>query len=99
MKQQLMWVLWPAFLVAGIADGLMFSLFDPQDMHVFGEPVTLDRRAIYSIGFFVFWAFAAASSALTCLLRRSSSEINSCTLPDSKRPEGCPSRGQPGDYR
>jgi hypothetical protein len=97
MKQQLMWILWPAFLVAGIADGLVFSLFDPQDMHVFGEPVTLDRRAIYSIGFFLFWAFAAASSALTCLLRRSPSELNRCTLPDSKRPDGCPARGQPGD--
>jgi hypothetical protein len=92
MKRQLMWILWPAFLVAGIADGLMFSLFDPQDMHVFGEPVSLDRRAVYSIGFFLFWAFAAGSSALTCLLQRSSSEINRCPLPESERPEDCPKR-------
>jgi len=96
MKMQLMRILWPAFLVAGIADGLMFSLFDPQDMHVFGEPVSLDRRAIYSIGFFLFWAFAATSSALTCLLQRSSFEINRCPLPESNRPEACPKRGQPG---
>jgi hypothetical protein len=89
-----MWILWPAFLVAGIADGLMFSLFDPQDMHVFGEPVSLDRRAIYSIGFFLFWAFAAASSALTCLLQRSSVDLNRCPLPESNRPEGCPKNGQ-----
>ena len=96
MKQQLMRILWPAFLVAGIADGLMFSLFDPQDMRVFGETLALDRRAIYSVGFFLFWAFAAGSSALTCLLQRSSSEINRCPLPESGRPEGCPKRGQPG---
>ena len=97
MKQQLMWILWPAFLVAGIADGLMFSLFDPQDMHIFGEPVNLDRREIYSIGFFLFWAFADASSALTCVLQRSSSEINRCPLPASGRPEDCPKRGQAGN--
>jgi hypothetical protein len=34
MAQRLMWILWPAFLVAGVADGLIFSLFDPQDMHI-----------------------------------------------------------------
>ena len=96
MKKQLMWILWPAFLVAGVADGIMFSLFDPQDMHIFGESVNLDRRTVYSIGFFVFWAFAAASSALTCVLQRSPFEINRCPLPQPERPEGCPKRGQPG---
>lgn len=97
MKRQLMWILWPAFLVAGIADGLMFSLFDPHDMHIFGEPVNLDRRAVYSIGFFLFWAFAAASSALTCLLQRSPFELNRCPLPQSERPQGCAKRGQSGE--
>ena len=29
-----------------------------------------------SAGFFVFWAFAAASSALTCFLQRTAEEIN-----------------------
>ena len=85
MKRQLMWILWPAFLVAGMADGLVFSLFDPQDMHIFGEAVNLGPRAVYSIGFFLFWAFAAASSALTCVLQRTSSEINRCPLPESDR--------------
>ena len=93
MTQRLMWILWPAFLVACIAEVITFSLFDPRDLHVFGEPVDLGRTAIYSIGFFLFWAFAAASSALSCLLQRSSSEINRCTLPESERPEGCPKRG------
>ena len=90
MKRQLMWILWPAFLVAGMADGLVFSLFDPQDMHIFGEPVNLGPRAVYSIGFFLFWAFAAASSALTCVLQRTSSEINRWPLPESDRPKDCP---------
>ena len=93
MKRQLMWILWPAFLVAGMADGLIFSLFDPQDLHIFGEPVNLGRTAVYSIGFFLFWAFAAASSALTCVLQRTSSEINRCPLPQSDRPKDCPKQG------
>ena len=96
MAQRLMWVLWPAFLVAGIAEGIFFSLFDPLDMHVFGDPVELNRTAIYSIGFFLFWILTAASSALTCFLQRSPFEVNRCPLPAAERPDGCPKRGQPG---
>jgi len=96
MMQRLMWILWPAFLVAGIAEGVAFTLFDPHDMRLFGAPVNFDRTAVYSIGFFLFWAFAAASSALTCLLQRSPFELNRCPLPESARPHGCPKRGLPG---
>jgi hypothetical protein len=94
MTQRLMWILWPAFLVAGIAEGITFSLFDPQDMHFFGEPVEFGRTAVYSIGFFLFWAFAAASSALTCFLQRSPFEVNRCPLPASERPADCPKGGK-----
>ena len=96
MAQRLMWILWPAFLVAGIADGIVFSLFDPREMHVFGEPVELSRIGVYSIGFFLFWAFGAASSALTCLLQRSPFEVNRCTLPQTERPAGCNKRDVSG---
>lgn len=95
MIQRLGWILWPAFLVAGVADGIVFSLFDPQEMHVFGEQVELSRIGAYSIGFFLFWAFGAASSALTCLLQRSPFEVNRCNLPETRRPEGCPKRSEP----
>ncbi len=96
MTRRLGWILWPAFLVAGVADGIVFSLFDPQDMHIIGEPVELSRIGAYTIGFFLFWGFGAASSALTCLLQRSPFEVNRCPLPELDRPEGCPKRGQPG---
>lgn len=72
--KQAMWVLWPSFLVGGVAEMVFFTLFDPMDLHVFGSPVELSRTAIYTLGFFVFWAFAAASSALTCYLHRSSGD-------------------------
>ena len=96
MAQRLMWILWPAFLVASVADGIVFSMLDPRDIHVFGAPVELSRIGFYTVGFFLFWAFGAASSALTCLLQRSPFEVNRCTLPQAQRPEGCPKRGEPG---
>lgn len=63
----MMQVLWPAFLVAIVAEGLLFSLFDP---HQFGADAesALSREAVYTLGFFALWALFACSSALTWLL-------------------------------
>ncbi len=69
MLKRLMWVLWPSFLVAIAMDGLVFSSFDPLEVMYDGEPLFTDRLAAYTILFFAFWAFAAASSALTCYLQ------------------------------
>lgn len=74
--KQAMSVLWPSFLVGGIAEGIFFTLFDPMDLHLFGNPVELSRTAIYTIGFFAFWLVAAVSSALTSVLLRGADEIN-----------------------
>jgi hypothetical protein len=68
-------ILWPSFLVACVAELLFFSVFDPVDFQLFG-PLGLSRRAGYSLGFFLFWGIAAASSALTFLLQKSAGEIN-----------------------
>lgn len=70
------WILWPSFLVGGVGEVLFFTMFDPQELYLFGEPTSLSRLAVYSIGFFLCWMFAAASSALTCFLQRSSRELN-----------------------
>ena len=69
-------VLWPAFLVGGIAEGLFFTVINPQELYLFVHPVTYSPLATYSIGFFAFWALCAASSALTFLLLRSAEDIN-----------------------
>jgi hypothetical protein len=68
MMQKAIWILWPSFLVAAAAEMVFFALFDPGDLVFFGQPFELSRTAIYSIGFFVFWAFAAVSSALSVYL-------------------------------
>ncbi len=75
MKQAI-WILWPSFVVAAAAEAIFFTVFDPMELQVFGAPVEASRLAVYSIGFLVFWAFAAASSALTCLLQRPSGYVN-----------------------
>ncbi|AOY93567.1 hypothetical protein BKK79_18500 [Cupriavidus sp. USMAA2-4] len=61
----LMWVLWPAFLVAGVATAAVFSLVDPSDLRLFGRPVEASREAVYTIGFLLAWLLCSLSSALT----------------------------------
>lgn len=75
-RQRLMWMAWPAFLVAGILEMLVFALVDPSDLHWFGAPLDLSRQAVYTLAFFVFWVVAMASSALTLLLSLSAGEVN-----------------------
>jgi len=90
-------ILWPSFVVGGIGEMLFFTVFDPQELYLFGEPSSLSRLAVYSIGFFLCWAFAAASSAFTCFLQRGADEVNRlCPLSPTQRPVGCPRREEPG---
>ena len=89
--QKLMWIAWPAFLVAGVLEMLVFAMVDPHDLHWFGgQPIELSRQGIYTIAFFVFWGITMLSSALTTLLAMSPFELNQCPLPQDERPEGCP---------
>ena len=89
-------VLWPSFVVGGIGEVLFFTVFDPQELYLFGEPTTLSRLAVYSIGFFLCWAFAAASSAFTCFLQRGSADVNRLhPLEPGERPTGRSKRSAP----
>ncbi|HYJ17586.1 MAG TPA: hypothetical protein VEW72_00285 [Burkholderiales bacterium] len=90
------WILWPSFLAAGAATAVFFTLFDPAELVVFGETVDLGRTAVYSIGFFAFWAVAGSSSFLTCFFQRTATQINSCPLEPAQRPSGCPKREDGG---
>ena len=92
LVQRLMWVLWPAFLVAGAAEAIFFTVFDPFDLHFFGAPLEMSRAAIYTMGFFGFWGLGVAASTLTVFLERSPFEVNRCPLDETARPEGCPRR-------
>jgi hypothetical protein len=74
--KQLIFILWPSFIVAGIAEGIFFTALDPMDLRLFDAPVEASRTAVYSVGFFAFWLLAAASSALTCFFQRTANEVN-----------------------
>jgi hypothetical protein len=75
-KLKLMWVLWPAFLAAGVLEMLVFAVIDPEDMRWMGQSLTWPRQAIYSLWFFVLWGVTALASSLSLLLSRSGESVN-----------------------
>lgn len=88
-----MWIAWPAFLMAGALEMLVFALVDPHDLHWAGQPLQLSREGVYTTAFFVFWAVVAASGALTTLLSLSPFELNRCPVPPAERPDDCRHHG------
>ncbi|NMM29287.1 MAG: hypothetical protein HHJ12_18925 [Glaciimonas sp.] len=61
-------ILWPSFLTACVASGLLFSLIDPEQLVLLDYRIELSNLGVYTIGFFVFWLLGAISSGLTVLL-------------------------------
>lgn len=63
-------ILFPSFIVAGLAEVVFLVLFDPIELHIAAAAVGMKSRlAWYTISFLLFWLFAAASSAFTAFLR------------------------------
>lgn len=85
--KRLMWIVWPAFLMAGVLEMLVFAVVDPQDLHWFGQPLGLSRQGVYTVAFFAFWAVAMVSGGLTTLLAMSSFELNQHPVPPGERPQ------------
>jgi hypothetical protein len=63
--KHIIWVLWPAFIAAGIAEIVFFTLIDPQQLFLFGQPIALSAIATYSFGFLMFWLICTGSSLMT----------------------------------
>ena len=64
----MMQVLWPAFLMAIVAEGVIFSMIDPRELAVVGLHLGDSREAAYTAGFFLLWGLFACSSGITYLL-------------------------------
>ena len=65
--RSLMWILWPSFLMAGLASAVVFALIDPLDVSIFGY-IRPEREILYAFGFFFFWLITALSSLLTIFM-------------------------------
>ncbi len=89
LAKRMMWIAWPAFLVAGLFEMLVFGLVDPQDLEWFGHPLALSRQGVYTLAFFVFWGLTMVSSGLTTLLSMSPFETNRCPVEPDQRPQDC----------
>lgn len=77
MRQLVMTIFWPAFLMAGVLEALVFVVVDPADLRWFGgDAVGLSPEAVYTVTFLIIWATMVTSGALTALLLRSADEIN-----------------------
>ena len=79
--QQVIAILWPGFLVAGIATIVFFTVFDPEEIAACTGGPEITRLGAYTVGFFLFWLLTSLSSLLTCYFQRP------CEAGRNKQPE------------
>lgn len=69
LRERVLLILWPAFVMAGVLEALVFVVVDPGSLHWFGaEPLQWSASAVYSVTFLIIWGVVATSGALTQLL-------------------------------
>jgi hypothetical protein len=70
-------VLWPAFLMAGVLEAIVFSAVDPADLWVHARGhAALSDTAVYTLAFFVFWGVITTAGLITLLLDQPADEVN-----------------------
>ena len=68
-RERALLILWPAFVMAGVLEMLVFAVVDPDSLQWFGlEPLNWTRTAVYSVTFLIFWFVISTSAAITKLL-------------------------------
>jgi hypothetical protein len=71
--QRMVAIFWPSFLTAGIATIFFTTVFDPA---VIFADYDISRLGSYTISFFLFWIFGAATSAATCYYLKPCETVN-----------------------
>lgn len=61
-------VLWASFLVAIVAEGVVFSMLDPLAVFSGERHAALPPVAVYTLGFFLFWFFGTLAGLLSAYL-------------------------------
>ncbi|MCU0869119.1 MAG: hypothetical protein MUF30_05850 [Burkholderiales bacterium] len=68
---RVMCIVWPAFLMAGVLEILVFAMVDPGELHgVHGAPSSGSPIAVYSAAFLAFWAVVTCAAALAVWLHQ-----------------------------
>ena len=77
VRQRAMVIAWPAFLMAGVLEVLVFAVIDPGDLHWFrGPSIGWSTQAIYTLSFLIFWGVTTATGLLTALMIQGPEEVN-----------------------
>jgi hypothetical protein len=63
-------ILWPAFLIAGVLEMVVFSWVDPTQLRI-GQWQP-DVQTTYSLAFFMFWLLVTMSSLLSHWMMKAS---------------------------
>lgn len=69
-------LLFLSFFTAVVGEVFFFTLIDPKELYLFGEPVYWSPMAVYSLGFLMFWALTGLTAALVALMLKPSEEVN-----------------------
>lgn len=75
-------VIWPAFLAACLLEALIFSTFDPGEVHWPGQVSQPTRQAIYTVAFFCFWLISAACAYLILWLEKDEKLVSDTAVVD-----------------
>lgn len=65
-----------SFLTAVLGEVTFFVLIDPQQLYLFGDPVSWSPMVVYSVGFFMFWALTALTAFLVDLQEKTGEAVN-----------------------
>ena len=85
VQQRALAIVWPAFLMAGVLEMLVFAVVDPGDLHWFRGPrFDWSTQAIYTISFLLFWGVTTATGLLTALMMQAPAELNRDDAADSQ---------------
>lgn len=67
--QRVLMILWPAFVMAGVLEMMVFAVVDPGSLTWFGAaPIEGSPSTVYSVTFLIFWAVIATAAGMTKLL-------------------------------
>ena len=69
LRERVLLIVWPAFVMAGVLEALVFVVVDPTALHWYGiEPLNWSISGVYSVTYLIFWFVIATSGAITHLL-------------------------------